>query len=167
MLLPLILFLAYSHNGILRGLHKFRQFNFTLIIRQIIYFLVLATLLLLADLDVFKVMWATIIGAGAAVLYVLVIITKTTCFNYNFHPGLLKEAFAFGLKEHLGNTAQRLNLRLDLLILAAYLLPREIGYYTIAFILAELVWYIPDSIGLVLFPQVSSSDREVSGIDLS
>jgi len=164
LLLPLILVLDYLNHGILRGLHKFKQFNFTLIIRQSSYFMVLVLLLLLADLDVFKVMWATILGAGAAVIYVLVCITKTTCFICNFHPGLLKEAFAFGLKEHLGNTAQQLNIRLDVLILAAYLLPSEIGYYTIAYMLAELVWYIPDSIGLVLFPQVSSGDREVSGV---
>jgi len=164
LLLPLILVLDYLNHGILRGLHKFKQFNFTLIIRQSSYFMVLVLLLLLADLDVFKVMWATILGAGAAVIYVLVSITKTTCFNCNFHPGLLKEAFAFGLKEHLGNTAQQLNVRLDVLILAAYLLPSEIGYYTIAYMLAEIVWYIPDSIGLVLFPQVSSSDKEATGI---
>jgi len=164
LLLPLLIFLAYSNHGMLLGLHRFKQFNFALIIRQFTYFTVLVVFLLVMGLDVLKVMCATILGSGIALIYVLVSITKTTGCECNLHLGLLKEAFAFGLKEHLGNTAQQLNIRLDLLILAVYLLPGEIGYYTIAFLLAELIWNIPDSIGLVLFPQVSSSDRKASGV---
>jgi len=164
LLLPLTLFLAYLNHGILRGLHEFKQFNRTLLIRQAAYFMLLVILLLLVGLDVFKVMCATILGAGAAVLYVLVSITKKTGCSRCFHLGLLKEAFSYGLKDHIGNAAQQLNTRLDLFILAAYLLPSEIGFYSLAFMLAELVWYVPDSIGMVLFPKVSAGDRITSGV---
>jgi len=64
------------------------------------------------------------------------------------------------MREHVGNIAQRFNLRLDTVLLAVFLVPAEIGYYTIAVLLAELIWNVPDSIGVVLFPKVAMSGKE-------
>lgn len=66
-------------------------------------------------------------------------------------PSLLR----FGAQEHVGNLAQHLNLRLDLLLVGVLLGPLETGIYTVAITLAEVVWFVPDSVGVVLLPRVA------------
>ncbi len=61
----------------------------------------------------------------------------------------------FGLKEHAGNLAQYLNLRLDLLLVGIFLGPKETGLYAVAVSLAEVVWFIPDAVGTVLLPRIA------------
>jgi O-antigen/teichoic acid export membrane protein len=48
--------------------------------------------------------------------------------------------------------------RLDVLILAGLRKPAEVGCYTLAVMLAEMVWYVPQSVGEILFPK-TAADR--------
>jgi O-antigen/teichoic acid export membrane protein len=51
--------------------------------------------------------------------------------------------------------AGALTYRLDVYLLAFFLAPEQVAYYAIATALAEIAWYIPDTVGLVLFPRLS------------
>jgi O-antigen/teichoic acid export membrane protein len=74
---------------------------------------------------------------------------------------------SFGIREHLGALSHKLNLRLDILILAPLVEISEIGYYSIAVVFAQLVWYIPDSIGTFLFPKIASRNNNKSSAKLT
>ncbi len=67
------------------------------------------------------------------------------------------ESFKFGIKQHLGSIFQLLNYRLDLLIIAALLTSMEVGQYSVSVVMAEIIWYIPSSLGQVLYPKTASS----------
>ena len=62
---------------------------------------------------------------------------------------------SFSLKEHIGVIAQKMNLKIDILIMAGFLGAKEIGYYSIAVLFAELIWYVPNSIGIFLYPKIA------------
>jgi len=66
---------------------------------------------------------------------------------------LTKETFRFGLKSYLQNLVGSLNYRLDVYILAFFLTPKQVAFYGVATSLAEVAWYIPNSVGVVLFPR--------------
>ncbi|MCK4330050.1 polysaccharide biosynthesis C-terminal domain-containing protein [candidate division WOR-3 bacterium] len=74
---------------------------------------------------------------------------------------------SFGIKEHIGVIAQKLNLKLDILIMSALLLPRDIGIYSIAVLFAQLIWYVPDSIGIFLYPQIAQKNDRISSATLT
>jgi len=76
-----------------------------------------------------------------------------------FDRRLAGEAIGFGLKSYAQNLVSHLNYRLDVYLLALFLPPAQVAYYTIATSIAEVVWYIPNSVGTVLFPKLST-ERE-------
>ena len=50
--------------------------------------------------------------------------------------------------------------RLDVYVVALFLSPRDVAFYSIATSIAELSWYIPNSVGIVLFPKLSNEPEE-------
>jgi O-antigen/teichoic acid export membrane protein len=77
-----------------------------------------------------------------------------------FHANLAKKYINFGIKGYLANLMAFLNYRLDMFLVAYFLTPMDVGYYSLAVGLAELLWYIPNSVSTILFPRVSSSDKK-------
>ena len=70
--------------------------------------------------------------------------------------GLLKACFSYGWRGHLGGILVTLNQRLDIFILGALSNPREVGLYSVAVALAEVIWHVPMSVHLNFFPRVSA-----------
>lgn len=77
-----------------------------------------------------------------------------------FDRSLTKETFRFGLKSYLQNLVGSLNYRLDVYLLAFFLTPTQVAFYGVATSLAEAAWYIPNSVGVVLFPRLSNTPME-------
>lgn len=72
----------------------------------------------------------------------------------------IRTMLSFGLKGHIGNMLQFFNYRLDIFILNGFLGPANVGIYTVSVRLAELLWYLPDAVGFVIFPKAASSRPE-------
>lgn len=77
-----------------------------------------------------------------------------------FDRRLSGEAFQFGIKSYLQNLVGKLNYRIDIYLLAFFLAPEQVAFYGVATSLAEVAWYIPNSVGLVLFPHLSNAPME-------
>lgn len=80
--------------------------------------------------------------------------------SYNIHFGLdwqfIKKSFRYGIKGWLGDMAVRANLRLDQILLGAAVNASALGVYSVAVMLVELIWIIPDAIGPVLFNKIAA-----------
>lgn len=79
--------------------------------------------------------------------------------NVNF----MKDCLSYGLKSWPADITTRANARLDQAILTFSASARDLGVYSIAVTLTELVWILPDAAGMVLFNRLammqSSADR--------
>lgn len=69
-------------------------------------------------------------------------------------------ALRFGWKTHAGAVTQYLQHRIDVVLVAYFLPIRELGIYSLAISLVELLWYLPQAVSTVLMPQVASSNEE-------
>ncbi len=69
----------------------------------------------------------------------------------------LRRSLGYGLKTFPGQLVQFLTYRIDLLLLAYFWTNREVGVYSVAVFMAELVWYIPQAAITVLLPRVSAA----------
>lgn len=66
----------------------------------------------------------------------------------------------YGLRIYPGSLASFFSYRVDVFLLSVMLAsPAQVGLYSLAVGLAELVFYVPDSVAMSFFPRVASSDR--------
>ncbi|MDD2889357.1 MAG: oligosaccharide flippase family protein [bacterium] len=75
-----------------------------------------------------------------------------------------KSVFCFGIKGYVGNVTHYFNIRLDLFLVAFFLGPKEVGIYSVAVGLGELIWYIPSAISTVMFPAIANSTMGASKV---
>ena len=69
----------------------------------------------------------------------------------------VRQAFAFGWRSHLGAVVQYMQSRADVVLVLCFLPLRDLGIYSLAVGLAELLLYVPQSVSQVLLPHVASS----------
>lgn len=74
-------------------------------------------------------------------------------------PGVILELLHYGMRNYATTLFDFINYRIDILILGAFLSSVAIGIYTVAVSIAELLWYIPNSIATVIFPNISQSSQ--------
>jgi O-antigen/teichoic acid export membrane protein len=75
---------------------------------------------------------------------------------------LLRRQVSYGIKGNLGFIMQAANHRLDVFLVAAMVGQTALGYYAVAFGMAELLWQIPFALGALFFPKVSAVDPETN-----
>ena len=75
-------------------------------------------------------------------------------------PGInmaaLKQQASFGVRGHFGWVLQALNHRLDVFLVGYFVGTAGVGHYLVGVNLAELGWWIPITLGTVLFPKVAA-----------
>jgi len=71
----------------------------------------------------------------------------------------VRRAFAFGWRSHLGAVVQYLQHRADVVLVLYFLPLRDLGIYSLAVALAELLLYVPLSVSQVLLPHIASSEE--------
>lgn len=105
------------------------------------------------------------VGVYVAVTVLTVILSflltgRETPLTLAFDRRLTADSLHFGLKSYLQNLVGKLNYRIDVYLLAFFLAPEEVAFYGVATSLAEVAWYIPNSVGVVLFPRLSNAPVE-------
>ena len=163
--LTLPLLLCWGHiSSFLLGFQRFQAFN---VINICIGLLTLINYLIFLSLlpTVQVVIIISIIITGVAVILPIIYLIKrvdSSILRLKFDVKVLFECIAFGIKGQLGSIIQFMNYRLDRLFVNWFMGPSAVGFYTVAVILAESLWYVSNSIAQVLFPKISACDDVVS-----
>ena len=72
---------------------------------------------------------------------------------------LSRTLLAYGVPASVATLLQTLHYRLDILLIQSFLEGREVGYYSIATNVGELLWLLSLATSLVLFPRVAAARR--------
>jgi O-antigen/teichoic acid export membrane protein len=165
--LPLALLMDYALS-LLLGYQRLLRFNVAGFGAAAISLVFLAAALLLlrpdpAEAAVAKLL-ATIVSA-AVVLLALRGAAGRERFQLRPRLEVLRRSLSYGAREHLGNVAMFLAYRVDLFFVAAFAGAKAVGIYSIAVMLAEVFFYLPNAISTVLFPRLAGSDLSRSGIE--
>lgn len=98
-------------------------------------------------------------------LLVVLFIKKYTKIYASYNGKLFKDFAKYGVRAYFGNLAQFLNYRLDMFLVALFLAPAAVNYYSIAVGIAERLWMLTGAIATVLFPRISSlKDAEANNL---
>lgn len=143
---------------ILQGNKKLKDYSLSFVIRSI-------TLLIL---QIFLIpIWNVSGGIVALILSVIIInvfnVTKLLQTNFNLRIpnfNFLRDSLLFGIKSQVGLLLNFFERRLDYFIVNLFLEPVQVGLYSAAVIIAELPWYLPNAVGTVIFPEITSKKKE-------
>lgn len=155
-ILPLILFNSYA-SGILLANGKINDVNFLSIIPAISYFSLFLALLFFVKNRIIGTVLAQICSVFMATGWSVWRLGKISPIRVKLHHQIFKKHLSFGLKGYIANFTTFLTYRFDMFLVSYFLNPTEVGYYGLAVGLAELIWYVPNSINTMLYPTLSAS----------
>jgi O-antigen/teichoic acid export membrane protein len=142
--------------SIFLGIEDVIKYNKMNLFRYGCHFSTLLVILLILQQGLLGAVFSHVLTTVVLTFLVIFSIRKITEIRFFFRGDLFKNAAGYGLKAYLGNLAQFLNYRLDILLISAFLAPSAVGYYSIAVGMAETIWILPGAIATVLLPRVSS-----------
>lgn len=79
-------------------------------------------------------------------------------FRPHWHRPALRATLNYGLRGYVGTLLQYFNYRLDTFLVNYFIGAAQVGVYSVAVTLAELLWYLPHAVGFVIMPKAASSD---------
>lgn len=151
--------LHYLLSSILLGADQLGRYNLLNLASSMVTGLVCVGAAALHGLTVETALAAYLAGAGAAALWG----AQTLGFGLDRPNGpLFRHCLGYGLQIHLGQVALFLNNRLDTLLVGAMLPVREVGLYSAAVAISEIVWRLPNVVATVLYPLVARSSDDKS-----
>jgi O-antigen/teichoic acid export membrane protein len=155
-------FVNYFFQNVLIGFQKFYHYNvldlISRFIQLMLYFVVLVMLRGGITEGVLCFAAGTII---AGILY-LAQAARMTRVSFTFDRAVFREMFRYGFKTYIASMIMYLALRINIMLINYYHGEQASGVYSIATQLLDVVYLLPTTLGLILFPKVSSN-REDSG----
>lgn len=158
-LIPLLLMESYLY-AVLQATDRFRVFNTRLVAEAVLTLLAMALVLVILKLGLVGALGVVIVVRVVMGVWVILSVHKVTPIRLRFDPGLFRRMIRYGLKSHVQIIASHFHFKADVYMVAAFLDPAQVAFYSIAARLAEHLLYLPQSLGLALFPQLAGSDDE-------
>lgn len=156
--------LVYNIQMLCRADSNFRGYN-TLELAQPLFFLLMvpAAFYLFPGIKVKGAIFVYTVSCLLAALTAIVISARRTRLRMRLSPSLIRSAMRFGLMGHLTNILGYLVLRVDMLLINYFLGPGAVGFYSISVMIAQRIWYLPDTLVIVLYPMVAhGSDSDAN-----
>lgn len=151
--------LSMLGQNILLGIQRIRALNSFEFARALVGLLAVTVLLVLLGLGVLSVI---VLSTVLSFLLSLVIFRYLRGIEKNrlaFDMSLFKQMARYGLKAYLAAIFAFLVIRFDMLMVNYFLGAGDAGVYSITANAADILYMLPMSIGMILFPQVSSMEQ--------
>jgi len=152
-------------KGILIGKRGLIVIAISTVMIPISYLFLLLPIGFVGEYQVEAVILATVISAAIGAVYISLRFRTFGSLKPNYVPGLPKQLIKLGVVYALSLFIVNLNYRLDVLILERLSNATEVGIYTVAVRLAELLWMIPAALALVNFSySASAQDQQAQSL---
>jgi len=156
--------LAAHLGSILQGLRCIKTLGVISIVQQTVALGLIVFLVAYMNLGV---LGALVAGVAASLLSIALnttaVLKEGGTLRPHFDLAVIKATLAYGIRGHVGNLLQYFNYRLDVFIVNFFMGPAEVGIYGVAVTMAEVLWFLPDAVGFVIFPKsAGTSTREMN-----
>jgi len=162
-LVPFMLINAYFAN-LLLAIKKIKLHNIAVTIQLTTLLLAVVIMLLVYNAGLAALVTAITLNITTGAILMVAFLKRHNRFGFKYHKNLFKDTLKYGLKGYFANVIQFLNYRLDLLLVSYFLGTISVGWYSIAVNFAEVLWYVPTSLGTILFPHIANSSEEQANI---
>lgn len=153
-----IFFLSFNYLALARD--DFFSFNLPNLTRPAFVLLGLLILALAGAMSLQNAILVWVATSLVLALHSWWLLFKRERFGLGWHRALFRETLRFGWQSHLGTVLYYLGWRLDFILCNLYLDAKEVGNYSIAALIGEVLWFIPNTFSVVLLPQISRMEKE-------
>lgn len=150
----------------LRGRNDFAVWNLLRIIPAAAWMVVLIVVWLTGQVTPAAVAAGYLVSLVAVGLITFCVLRHRVPGPYALETDLWPPMLRYGLPSALSALPQMLNLRLDQMLMAAFLPASLLGYYAIAVAWSAVISPIMQGIGAVLFPRVTIEDSSAEQIEV-
>ena len=158
--IPFKIFTELSSSVIL-GINKIRAMN-TLRITHFSLFLIIFSILVIAlKLQLKGAILSFTITELIMVFVYLLAISKWSRICLRFDFKLIKKLLRYGICGFLVPLLLLLIFRIDFFLLNFFQGVKSVGFYSVAVSFAELLWLVPEVIGMILFAKLASGRPEL------
>lgn len=154
-------FLQWTTANQLSGMLRYGLFNVLFTVSRAVYVVAVVVMLTLLDLRLSAGLLATALAALVVLFGALWVVLSED--RPRFDPSLLRRMLHFGRRAQIGSIFQTLNYRLDVIILQFFRPLRDVGYYVVAQIVAELVTTLASAFQSSVTPLVTREEGSDSG----
>ncbi|MCC6146839.1 MAG: oligosaccharide flippase family protein [Anaerolineaceae bacterium] len=153
--------IAYTLAGLphqlLRAVGSWKSWNIIRILPNMIWLMTLAAALFLPTLAApFMLSQLFIVGQGLTLIPAWLLAKKHLTQPFSVNTQNFRPMLAYGLPAALSLLPQTLNLRMDQILMAAFLNPAYLGQYVVAVAWSTAASPILNAVGPVLFPSLSA-----------
>ena len=144
-------------QDLLRGARDIRNFNRSRISHYVFLLTGTTTLLLALRLGTPGAMLAWIMTVVGEVTLALLLLRRHAPLSLRLDRDLIGAMAGFGLRAYVMQFVMFLNYDLDIFIVNHFALDTSsVGFYSLAAGLAETLWYFPNAVTIVLFPNIAA-----------
>jgi O-antigen/teichoic acid export membrane protein len=144
----------------LLGRQRVIAYNVLRFLRRGVLVLLLVGFVALGRLDLELVLAFNLVALGVTVAGIVLAMARAGMVGRSPSPRLLIEQISFGGRTVVGTLAERLHFRANTFLLNALVGVAATGVFSVALGLAEILWYLPTSFGLVLFSRAVQGGHE-------
>jgi len=155
-------YLTISFNKLLLADEKSSVYNLSQLVKTFVY-LIIITLVLWRKLNISYALVAILLSTVSSTIVSGVPLHPFRDFTFSLNRQMLKDFFSYGWRIYACSLVIFLHQRVDLLVVAKYLTPADVSFYSLAVTANQIIWKISDAFSLVLFPEISKQTQAGSG----
>lgn len=154
--------------GILWGMDRIGKYNIGLLIQYIVLAAGVSAFAVIGSTGIFPGLTPT----GAFGIWTAGNILTTVYLSFQLFQDCgkrwsvsrryFRQTIGYGLKSYAANVMMVINYRLDVFIITGFLPFAQVGLYTTAVTMAEMVGYVGNAINTALIPKLASGQEELS-----
>jgi O-antigen/teichoic acid export membrane protein len=156
---PLSLAIRYAQHIIL-GLRRVFHYNLVTVLDRVAYVVLLLVILWGFERSVAGIVYAEVLGRLTAFVVAVCLLLGALKPLFSFGRKELGALLGYGLRAHLMLVIALISYRIGLYVLRYFYDAAVVGQYSIALNMAEVLLFIPNSFGIILFTRTSSSTNE-------
>jgi len=145
--------------ALLQGRLHITLYNITRISVNLFYLLGIVILAFSNLVTVENVAFTLLVSNVITVILALTFTVRNSGLNFHFQLAIVKGLFIYGLKSHVGGISHMFNERLDQMVLALLLSPKELGWYVVAVSVANMTKVAASPFAQMIFPRVTGQEQ--------
>ena len=158
----LLIFISINYQYIIIHLEDIKSYNILIIIKGVLSSVISVLLLLIFDMGIMAMAIGLIVGHLIAIFYSHWKISKVENMKYMIRRVLLFDMIKYSYKLYFSGLASHFSNYISSLIVALLLGPAQVAFYQLGKSRIELLRKIPSSIGTIIHPIISKSDKSSS-----
>ncbi|MBK8934848.1 MAG: oligosaccharide flippase family protein [Chloroflexi bacterium] len=147
-------------GALLQGKLRIALYNLVRLSVSVVYTLGLLTLWMFDSFNVQNVAYVLLIANAFTTLLAFIINLIDSGVSLHFHLSLFYSIFTYGIKNHIGSISHMFNERLDQMVLALLLTPKELGWYVVAVSAANIAKVAASPFSQLIFPRLAGQDLD-------